>query len=101
MAARERRDLERKRHANDRIVEQRPSAGRMREHERALQLGQTLGIDVRPRQRPEAGVHAVNHAALGDHARDRRCRGVYAPMRRRFEPDALGRLPDAAKLLER
>jgi hypothetical protein len=64
MAARERCDLERDDQAHDRVVEQRPRAGRMRQHQRALQRGKPCIVDPRAREQAETGVDAVDDPML-------------------------------------
>jgi hypothetical protein len=98
MAASERCDLEQHRQPHDLLGEQRPGAGRMREHQRALQLGQALGADVRSREQPEAGVDAVDDAIARDHFADRRGRGVDARPGGGVEHDGTRCFPDPPQL---
>ena len=102
VAARERGRLERDDETHDGVVEQRPGAGGMRQHERALQLREPRVVDPRAREEAESGVDAVDGLAR----RDRRGRRL-APRRRPhgFRGDIDGerhRLrPQAAQIRER
>ena len=71
VAARERRRLERDDETHDGVVEQRPGAGAVRQHQRALQLRETRVVDARAREQAEAGVDAVDGLAGRDDAVDR------------------------------
>ena len=59
-----------------------PVPARMRQHERALQLGEPRVVDARAREEPEAGVDAVDGLAR----RDDRARPSPPPHRRRASP---------------
>ena len=100
VAEREAVDLEDHDQAHEPVIEQRPGAGGMRQHEAALQLGHLIVGDARARQRAEAGVDAVDGAALADH----RLHGVGARFHRRpaaaIEPDRPVALVERAQVGE-
>jgi hypothetical protein len=100
VAEREAVDLQDHDQAHEPVIEQRPGAGGMRQHEAALQLGHLIVGDARTRQRAEAGVDAVDGAALADH----RLHGVGARFHRRpaaaIEPDRPVALVERAQVGE-
>jgi hypothetical protein len=63
VAARERGDLERNGETHDGIVDERPGACRVREHERALQLRKPRIVDPRTREQTETRVDAIDRFA--------------------------------------
>ena len=70
ISACERSDLQQQRQAHDDIVERRSRSCGMRQHQRALQLGDAGSIDARAREEAEACVDAIHDATFGDDARD-------------------------------
>ena len=100
VAAGERGRLQRHDEAHDRIVEQRARAGGMRQHERALQLGEARVVDARPCEEPESRVDAVDRAARGDDAVDRQRRGIDRRLRGDIDRERHGLRPETAQIGE-
>ena len=98
VAARERRGLERDDEAHDGVVEQRPGAGGMRQHERALQLREPRVVDARSREETESGVDAVDRLAR-TRRRARPCRAarIDRGFRRGIDGERHGLRPQAPR----
>ena len=101
VAARERRRLERDDEAHDGIVEQRPGARRMRQHERALQLREPRVVDARAGEQAESGVDAVDGPPGRDDAVDGLRGGIDRRLRRGVDGERHRLRPEPAQVGER
>ena len=101
ISARERSDLEQERQPHDRVVQRRTGPGGMRQHQRALQLGEARGIDVRAREKPETGVDTVDDAAFGDDRGNRIRSGIDPRPRAALEGDGDRIAPGRTQQIER
>ena len=95
---RERGCLQREHEAYDAFVERRARPGRMRQHERALQLREPRVVDSRTREEPEPGIDAVDGVARRDDPRDRFRRTIDGGLGRGVEGQCRRRRPQPAKV---
>jgi hypothetical protein len=99
--ARERSRLERDDETHRGVVDERPGAGTVRQHERALQFSEPRVVDPRAGKESEPGVDAVDGLSGSDHAIDRARGGVDRPTSPRIDRDRLRLVPETAELRER
>ena len=101
VAARQAVDLQHHDQTHHGVVQRLAHAGRVRQHQRALQRFQVLARDAGGRQQAEAGVDAVGGAVLGDDALHAGHAGVDRAGRRRIQGQALRLVVDLAQVGQR
>ncbi len=99
-APRQRVDLEHHHQPHGSVIHVGADAGRVGEHDGALQFVQLLHRDAGVGQQAKAGVDAVHHAILLDHLGDHGSGGVDPRQRGRIQADMNRLAADAAQGIE-